>query len=183
MEFKPFDKLSRLKRNILITEKIDGTNGLVAVSECGTWLKVGSRNRWITPEDDNFGFAKWVMENRDELLKLGPGYHYGEWWGAGIQRGYGLTEKRFSLFNASRWGAHNPNTPACVSVVPVLYEGLDWSMVDRSLMDLTTSGSRAAPGWAKPEGVVVYHSASRGLFKVTVEHDGVPKSLVDAAAA
>jgi hypothetical protein len=79
-----------------------------------------SRSRWITPDDDNFGFAAWVEANRDELLTLGPGRHFGEWWGSGIQRGYGLPkgEKRFSLFNVSRWGE---SRPACCHVVPVLY--------------------------------------------------------------
>lgn len=49
-----------------------------------------SRTRWITPEDDNYGFAKWANENKEELLKLGIGQHFGEWWGSGIQRGYNL---------------------------------------------------------------------------------------------
>ncbi len=62
---------------------------------------IGSRTRWITAQDDNHGFARWVEGNKQELLKLGAGRHFGEWWGSGIQRGYGLQkgEKRFSLFN------------------------------------------------------------------------------------
>jgi hypothetical protein len=59
-------------------------------------------------------------EHRDDLLTLGPGRHFGEWWGAGIQRRYGLTEKRFSLFNVTRWGEARP---ACCHVVPTLYRG------------------------------------------------------------
>lgn len=103
IEFKPFQKIARLNREVLVTEKIDGTNGLVWIAEDGVEMRAGSRSRWITPEADNFGFAKWVADNAEELRRLGPGYHYGEWWGAGIQRRYGLTEKRFSLFNVSRW--------------------------------------------------------------------------------
>ena len=52
-----------------------------------------------------FGFARWVETNRERLITLlGPGLHFGEWWGSGIQRGYGLTkgDKRFSLFNVER---------------------------------------------------------------------------------
>ena len=30
MEFKEFDKIARLNREVVVTEKIDGTNGLVA---------------------------------------------------------------------------------------------------------------------------------------------------------
>src|SRR5690606_13561404 len=108
--FTEFPKIPRLNRNIIVTEKIDGTNASIFIGEDGEFL-VGSRTRWITPEKDNFGFAAWAHENRDELMKLGPGHHFGEWWGRGIQRGYGLNERRFSLFNTSRW---TPETlPAC----------------------------------------------------------------------
>ena len=103
MEFCKFNKIARLSREMIVTEKIDGTNGLIAIGEAGDFA-VGSRSRWITPENDNFGFARWAYAHRDELIAgLGAGFHYGEWWGQGIQRGYGLKEKRFSLFNVSRW--------------------------------------------------------------------------------
>lgn len=103
--FVEFPKLARAARQCIITEKIDGTNAQVYISDDGFTMKVGSRTRWITPQDDNFGFAAWVEANREELMKLGPGRHYGEWWGSGIQRAYGLPkgERRFSLFNVSRW--------------------------------------------------------------------------------
>src|SRR5512133_2019075 len=105
-EFQSFGKISRLSRDMVITEKIDGTNGCIYIGEDGEFL-VGSRTRWITPECDNHGFARWAYDHKDELvLGLGPGRHYGEWWGSGIQRGYDLPkgEKRFSLFNVHRWG-------------------------------------------------------------------------------
>src|SRR5687768_207065 len=85
--FQPFPKIARFSREIVITEKIDGTNAQVFIDESGNVI-AGSRSRWITPQDDNFGFAKWVAENRIDLLGLGPGRHYGEWWGLGVQRGY-----------------------------------------------------------------------------------------------
>jgi hypothetical protein len=94
MEFTPFPKLARLSREIVITEKIDGTNAQICITEDGQMF-VGSRTRWITPEDDNYGFAKWANANREELLRLGPGSHFGEWWGQGIQRKYNMTEKLF----------------------------------------------------------------------------------------
>jgi len=173
-EFKAFDKIPRLRRNVIVTEKIDGTNAIVWVSDDGMWVRAGSRSRWITPEDDNYGFARWVHENADELRQLGPGYHYGEWWGHGIQRRYGLTEKRFSLFNAGRW-ADGSVRPKCCGVVPVLAEGHQEDAVESALAILRTEGSRAAPGFMNPEGVVVYHTASRSLFKVTLEKDSEPK--------
>jgi hypothetical protein len=171
--FEPFDKIPRLRRNVVVTEKIDGTNALVYVADDFETIAAGSRTRWITPEDDNMGFARWVQANKEELLKLGPGWHYGEWWGAGIQRRYGLTEKRFSLFNAGRWT--DDVRPKCCHVVPVLAQGSADSAVEEALNILRTEGSRAAPGFMKPEGIVVYHTASRSLFKVTLEKDESPK--------
>jgi hypothetical protein len=171
-EFKAFSKITRLHRECIATEKIDGTNGLVYVGEDGV-VRAGSRNRWITPEADNFGFARWVVEHADELRALGFGYHYGEWWGAGIQRRYGLAEKRWSLFNVSRWGDVGSETmPACCHVVPVLGSGARVNdVVDEAIALLRANGSQAAPGFMQPEGVVVFHSPSRVLFKATMLGD------------
>ncbi len=121
--FTPFPKIARLNREIVVSEKIDGTNACVQVLEDGTVL-AQSRTRFITPENDNYGFARWVRENEDELRAgLGFGTHFGEWWGRGIQRGYGVDDKRFSLFNTQRW-TDDALRPACCGVVPVLYAGL-----------------------------------------------------------
>jgi len=173
-KFEEFNKIARLSRNCVITEKIDGTNASIFIGEDGTFL-IGSRTRWITTEDDNHGFARWATANKDELMKLGPGYHYGEWWGLGIQRNYGLKEKRFSLFNTARWSDASVR-PACCSVVPVLFAGLfDTSHTDGALEHLATYGSQAAPGFMKPEGVVIWHEAARTYFKKTIEKDEAPK--------
>jgi hypothetical protein len=180
IEFKEFDKIPRLKRIVIVTEKIDGTNAAVVIGDDGTTIAAQSRSRLITPDDDNFGFARWVQDNAQELLKLGPGHHFGEWWGLGIQRGYGQTEKRFSLFNAGRWNPENPNLPKCCSVVPVLGHG-DIHVADEALKRLRTQGSAAAPGFMKPEGIIVYHSAARSYFKVTLEKDEEWKGKSKAA--
>jgi hypothetical protein len=177
MEFTEFNKIARLSRNCVVTEKIDGTNASVTITEEGLFL-VGSRTRWITPEDDNYGFAKWAAANEAELRKLGVGTHYGEWWGLGIQRGYGLKEKRFSLFNTARW-SDDAVRPACCGVVPVLYSGVfDTKDIYLTLQSLSANGSSAAPGFMKPEGVVIWHEAARMFFKKTIEKDEAPKSLV-----
>lgn len=201
IEFRSFGKIARLFRDVVITEKIDGTNaaiGIVEVEsdwdvpdgactvitypECTTYaVYAQSRKRLITPDKDNHGFARWVYENALTLVRdLGPGLHFGEWWGSGIQRGYGLEkgEKRFSLFNVKRWAEVEFTTPGVASV-PVLYRGLlDTENVRYALDILTEVGSLAAPGFDRPEGVVIYHTASNGLFKVTIENDEAPKSLV-----
>ena len=169
-DFVGFSKIARLSREVVITEKIDGTNGCIFIGEDGEFL-VGSRSRWITPENDNHGFARWVYDHKNELMSLGPGRHFGEWWGSGIQRGYGLPkgEKRFSLFNVKRW---KEERPSCCYVVPVLYQGeFDTGTILDTMKTLAYGGSMAAPGFMKPEGVVIYHTAGNVLFKKTFEKD------------
>lgn len=139
-------------------------------------IRAGSRNRWLTEDQDNFGFWKWVREHAEELVKLGEGRHYGEWWGNGIQRGYDLPEKRFSLFNTARWNPDNPNRPTCCSVVPLLSGACTWTALPGIIEHLRHTGSVAAPGYMKPEGVVVFHKASHTLFKVLLENDETPKT-------
>jgi hypothetical protein len=206
--FEEFPKIGRLKRDMVITEKIDGTNAqvhIVALAELSLAesdalrpkaiaysptadlvMLAGSRNRYITPTDDNFGFAKWVQAHAEELWALGEGRHYGEWWGSGVQRGYGLTngEKRFSLFNVNRWQSEGNGTPrpACCSVVPVLKRWtFDTTVIDEVLADLAANGSQAAPGFMKPEGIVVFQAATRTMFKRTIEKDDEPKGKTAAA--
>jgi len=172
--FQPFPKIGRLRRDIIVTEKIDGTNASVFVPEDDDPLIAGSRNRWIYPEADNFGFAAWVRDNGDDLRLLGPGMHFGEWWGAGIQRRYDQDHKRFSLFNVDRWGADRPD---CCDVVPVLARHGEFAseIVSDAMADLQAHGSCAAPGFMRPEGVVVFHPQSRQSFKLTFEKDEAGK--------
>lgn len=175
-EFKPFSKIARLSRDCCITEKIDGTNASIYIGEDGEF-RTGSRTQWITPENDNFGFARWAQQNKDELLKLGVGHHFGEWWGVGIQRGYHLSERRFSLFNVAKWSDDNIR-PKCCHVVPVVYNGLfDTLKVDEAIQRLLDEGSIAAPGFMKPEGIVIWHTAARMYFKKTLEKDGEHKTV------
>ena len=186
MEFAPFQKIARLSREVVVTEKIDGTNASIFIGEDGTFL-TGSRTRWITVDADNYGFAKWAHDHRDELMTLGPGQHFGEWWGSGIQRNYAQTRKRFSLFNVGRWrdGSETPR-PACCDVVPILYEGQleEYGVmkgVKAALHHLAESGSAAAPGFMQPEGIVIFHKSSGALFKKTLLHDEKPKGSQEAA--
>lgn len=177
IEFQPWPKIARLNRDVTITEKIDGTNAAVLITD-EMEVAAQSRSRIITPEADNFGFARWVSENSEALIELlGPGRHFGEWWGQGIQRKYGLTEKRFSLFNTARFLGSDFSSLPQLGVVPVLYEGpFDQTAVTTALQELKDYGSVASPGFMDPEGVVMFHHAARQLFKVTLEGDEAPKS-------
>lgn len=211
LEFQPWPKIARLNRDITITEKIDGTNAAVVIVEDSTDLDAQaghvidivtidetsyfvfaqSRTRFITPEQDNYGFAKWVERYAVELVRtLGAGTHFGEWWGSGIQRKYSLTggDKRFSLFNTGRWATlksetdprhtHPVNFEAIPELhhVPVLYRGgFSEENIKTEIERLNIWGSMAAPGFMRPEGIVVWHDAARQSFKVTLEGDEAPK--------
>lgn len=200
-EFSPWPKTARLFRDIIVTEKIDGTNGAIVIRPltpmqfCPADAKYASdtdgnlyavfaqsRKRIITPgkSTDNYGFAAWVWANATELVKLlGPGMHFGEWWGSGINRAYGLRdgERRFSLFNVHAHG----HLAQCVGgipldAVPVLYQGaFSQAQVSAALSDLKTYGSTAARGFMNPEGVCVYHSATRQTLKVTLDNNHAGK--------
>jgi len=171
-EFTEFPKIARLNRDVVISEKIDGTNAQILVEpvqietgrggntpvgdevavvkltrefpgvgslwgnfpgvpapetppepvqvELAFGVLAGSRSRWLQPgKQDNFGFAGWVAANAEALVALlGPGRHFGEWWGGGIQRKYGLGAKRFSLFNVSRYGEQTAYLDDRCSKVP-----------------------------------------------------------------
>lgn len=201
--FTEFPKIPRLFRSCVITEKIDGTNASIriverfdgmstsgCIADIGSHVMwAGSRTRWITPDSDNHGFARWATDHAAELFGLGPGHHYGEWWGQGIQRGYGLKMKRFSLFNVGRWdydpgvdlidpatGTKKERPPSCCDIVPIVWYGqFSTEMVKHTIETLRREGSRAAPGFMRPEGVVVWHDAARMLFKATIEKDEQPK--------
>lgn len=208
LTFEEWPKIPRYKKELVITEKIDGTNACVAWDPLDTEEKLlaaiegigkpggpidvihgaadgemahalyaGSRSRWLQSQKilDNFGFAAWVEANWPELRALGPGRHFGEWYGQGIQRGYGLTERRFALFNVNRWTAED--VPACCEVVPILARG-EWVDPTTQINRLIAYGSLAVPGFMNPEGIIIYHTASRQLYKQLIENDDKPKSLV-----
>jgi len=170
-EFVPFGKIKRhCNVDVIVTEKIDGTNAQINITEDREVI-AGSRNRYITTDNDNFGFARWVDENKEELIKLGVGTHYGEWWGSGIQRKYGLVngDKRFSLFNTARWSKWHPE---CCSLVPVLWNGsIDDLNTNKIMQDLKEHGSYAVDGFMNPEGIVIYFTEIDRYLKKTFEND------------
>jgi hypothetical protein len=195
--FQRMPKIPRLFRDVIVTEKLDGTNASIFVGEDGA-VVAASRTRWITPVNDNYGFARWVAEREDDIRAgLGVGHHFGEWFGNGIQRAYGLSTKQFALFNVSRWlSANNAMMldtwidkfgepffshekmlvpPPFMTVVPIIdmMKKFDTARISETLEKLRQAGSIAVPGFMRPEGVVVYHRAGDALFKATLDkNDG-----------
>jgi len=212
MKFVEFKKIPRLSRDVIVTEKLDGSNGQIYIvnekeltsiddyffieeyllaRKDNLLIFAGSRNRWlqIGKQTNNHGFSSWVKENAEELFQLGEGRHFGEWYGKGIQRGYGLDHKRFALFNVSKWAkrkegvylndlrekTNNPKLeycPECCEVVPILHQGeFNTELINRILQNLKDSGSIAVPGYMNPEGICIFHTAAGQYFKKILTND------------
>lgn len=158
-EFKEFGKILHIgKLWMAITQKIHGSNAQIYIYQGPNGeldLMCGSRNRWLSVDDDNFGFCNFVMEHKQDFIeKLGVGRHFGEWTGPGINSGEGLTQKIFVLFNWHRWtGKQLP--PRCVPV-PLLYRGaISLDKITETMDKLKQDGSMLVAGYMKPEGAVI----------------------------
>ena len=177
-DFQAFPKIPRGSdgEQITITEKLDGTNACIQVSVVNVLpantfelqvVGVQSRKRMIDPGDDNYGFANWVYENEQELAaKLGEGYHFGEWYGAGIQKNpHNKDSKRLALFNSERWQDGRQPRPEGVECVPILYEG-NWNpdVIGQCMDDLRLN---AVHQQYVAEGIVVWYHKTRRYEKYT----------------
>lgn len=187
LEFKAFPKIHRFSREVIVTEKLDGTNAAIVI-ENGAIIGCQSRTRFITPQDDNYGFAAWALSNQAKLVeKLGDGTHFGEWWGLGLQRRYNMTRKVFSLFNTTRWvGLREDEEAKALGlwVVPELWRGEFSNMkIDDIMSSLLQQGSVASQGFMNPEGVVIYHTQGNFLLKKTFEKDKEGKGQNDKPAS
>lgn len=194
--FTKYGKTPRLNANVTITEKLDGTNASIIIRAYEQFVIDGvcqltpelqtsctcdatgdnlmwaaSRNRILTPQNDNYGFARWVFDNAIGLFKLGEGQHYGEWWGKKIQRGYGLNRKVFSLFNYNRYeesllNETFPHVPGLDVCNPIYQGPFEQEELDSIIEGLEIGGSLAAPGFGRPEGVIVSFDKWPIKFKV-----------------
>lgn len=173
-----FPKITRLsKATVYLSEKLDGTNSAINI-QGDKIVAIQSRNRLIEVGQDNAGFAAWVRANEETLVRdLGEGLHFGEWWGPGINRGYGLREKRFSLFD-TRHAGREWETPN-LSVVPLLRTcQFDNAVFQEVLEELREHGSYASPGFMRPEGIVVFVYDVQKYFKILLENDNLHKGQV-----
>jgi hypothetical protein len=60
----------------------------------------------------------------------------------------------------------------------VLYSG-PLGNADQAIEQLRVGGSVAVPGFMKPEGIILYHSAARLYFKQLIENDDEPKGRAE----
>lgn len=224
-QFKSWGSTPRFHKGLHITEKINGTNAGVSVQgfsfgthvdgvpddatlvfgptnperevpEVEYLVRAQSRKRIITPDNDNFGFAKWVWENAEGLANLlGYGYHYGEWYGEGIQKNpLAVQGRRWALFNTWHWGRkENLDRLRMVDIpglttVPVLHDEqrdgpADYMTIPAIINGLNAGGSRAdgymtLPNAHKmdfhvegPEGIIVWQRETQQRYKILLRED------------
>lgn len=194
--FKSWGSTTRENKNKTITEKIDGTNACLVITDGE--VKAQSRKRMITPDDDNYGFARWAYDNAGALLDtLGYGYHYGEWYGEGIQKNpLGIEGKRFALFHATKYTAANGFDLEQVDgleTVPLLHHGQCnlWTipniMQDLDLYGSKVKGARVekVPSFmdmnitfdraASAEGIIIWNNETKTRTKMLLENDAFHK--------
>ena len=218
-QFKSWGSTPRFHKGLHITEKIDGTNAGVSVqgfskgiyhefsgdvpgdakvvygTDCDYLVRAQSRKRIITPDNDNFGFAKWVWENADGLANLlGYGYHYGEWYGEGIQKNpLAVQGRRWALFNTWHWGRKEilvllvDADITGLTLVPVLHDEqrdgpADYKTIPNLLVDLEwgskADGYMTLPNAHKmdfhvegPEGIIVWQRETQQRYKILLRED------------
>lgn len=204
LEFEKWPSIPRwANEKVTVTEKIDGTNACVVILPWApehspmvqdgyalvdyigndmVTFAVQSRKRFIKPgkDTDNAGFAGYAFSWYDKFIEtLGYGKHYGEWWGYGIQRGYDMKNKRFSLFSPWRYDTVDLSKVDHLDVVPTLYQGnsAGYLTTDIILATLEKEGSKAAPGFMRPEGIIIQAQLTGAKYKAFTWDDGIPKSL------
>lgn len=207
IEFKAWPKTPRLFRDIVITEKVDGSNSAIifeelaenevrhpeavaVISRDGVDYQVAaqSRNRLIFPgkQTDNYGFAAFVQQHAEKLFDLlGTGRHFGEWYGEGVGKRYGdkvRGYRGFALFNVDKhaevWGdlSDEAGRRVVVEPMPVLYEGkFSESAIRGVAEELKREGSVVVPFHPNPEGIVVFHTQSRQVYKYTFDNNDEAK--------
>lgn len=176
IEFKAYPKTQRFfNESITISEKIDGTNGVLYVDHASRTVLAGSRSRWLVDDGtrswDNHGFGTWVKENEEKLLNLPEGFHYGEWYGRGINRNYGLKDRRFMLFNLERYvNLFNeldlPTALEPETVIAFLTGDEDLHDQLKCIREsLQENGSLHVPGFMKTEGIILRFRLSAKVYK------------------
>lgn len=162
IEFKSFGKIENIKKfnsRMVITQKINGTNAQIFIKkrDDGSYcVLAGSRNRWLTVDNDNYGFCAWLENNLDAIIDFfGEGRWYGEWAGNGISAGEGLPDKNFVMFDWHRRKDMPKETALNILYVPVLYTGAyDLQQIEKVSESLRIGGSKLAE-FDRPEGIVV----------------------------
>lgn len=187
------------KVNYKCKVKLHGTNAAIQICGDGTIL-AQSRTNIIEPTNDNCGFARWVMSQKDEWVKIRSNtlmdiIVFGEWCGPGVQKGVAVNDigkKVFAIFAivlkngddlafisepdgiTSMLNNHN------ISDVYVLpwYRSSDEIFDFESLIDWESSSEDLQPELAKINVAVDLVEKSDPWVKTNFGVDGIGEGLV-----
>ena len=186
--YPKYPKTHRLENiNCIISEKVDGTNGLIhGIYDSKTEsfkVKFGSRTRYLNPEvkdGDNFGFASFYLPYKKLFKKLFNSLReehsdlcdikiYGEWFGKGIQRGYGLENKYFMPFN-KYYAAFLQQGSIPNIIEPYIFCECKYNIQESldAMSLLRANGSYLIPGYDNPEGIIINFRDLDIRFKETI---------------
>jgi len=169
LKYPSFPSIERIENiRCFINEKIDGTNGMIEITKDA--LRFGSRNTYLSSKEDNHGFYKFCKEYitypvSDIIIRRlypnnPPTYPvriYGEWFGKGIQRTYGLKARYFMPFNPYHADALTYCGVPYIVYPAELYSGkFSVSQLELCMDDLKLRGSKVIEDYMNPEGVVIY---------------------------
>ncbi len=121
---KPVDYIAKVK--------LHGTNAAVRVSADGG-VFAQSRNRNLTPDDDNFGFATWlegvkgIFANAWDLEEGREIIFYGEWAGNGVQDtdAVNLTDCRKFYIFAVQWDGKMISHPGDIEYFAPIHDDIE----------------------------------------------------------
>jgi RNA ligase (TIGR02306 family) len=125
---------------VVVTEKLHGASGRIAVGDDGVELIVGSHTRWKKPESDDWWSRAVTPELAELARKLGPRHCiYGEVVGVQKTLTYNCSPENtrfymFDLWTPAGWMCYDDAVAvadaAGVAKVPLLYRGpFDWDAI------------------------------------------------------
>jgi len=176
VEFVKWRSIKRPEKNtIIITEKMDGTNGCIIIKD-GIIIGVQSRTKLLSIDDDNYGFFAWCAEHAAHIIDvLGDGRHYGEFCGPGINKNrHDLGQRAFFIFNTFVY----PTIPesAYIKKIDLIYTGKYSDLeIRKASFYINLRGMRF--GYC-PEGFVVFYEAFGGYIKHITRSTDMRKNKV-----
>jgi len=149
--------------------KLHGTNAAVQIRNRKIFAQ--SRSSYVTPENDNMGFAKWVEENREYFENLSDSNDvitiFGEWCGSGIQKGTAINqigEKIFCVF-AVQYGDFIDETYNDIVKIEVDTFKINEFLQGPRLNMISLMSNIYSKPWMALEGVVVNFKDDNSLLK------------------
>ncbi len=166
---------------VIVTEKIHGTNTRYLFDERDRQFKIGSRTRWVNAAGTMWGAAALENPNIERWCRANPGtILYGETYGRVASLKYGIAHRAvfiaFAALTLDKWWDQDILFASLaefgVPTVPVLYRGPFDAAIILPLAEEDTK-IPTAPAGHMMEGVVIVPTKERidlSIGRVAVKH-------------